>query len=155
MDIPESQDGLPTQHDPVMEPFDSIFPAPYLGASSWSSASFHHLGGYGLHSTVQSGFDFTGPSSALSHINAIAEIPSAAGSSVFNANINMAGVVDGVAGPQAMGPPKLPRKPKAMTLREQDWQPVKARVIELHIEQGLPLPEVRARIEREMGFEAT
>jgi hypothetical protein len=54
-----------------------------------------------------------------------------------------------------MGPPtKLPRKKKAPTLRAGDWEPYKARIIELHITQKLPLPEVQKKIEEEFGFTA-
>src|SRR5215469_1913655 len=54
----------------------------------------------------------------------------------------------------SMGPPSRPRKPKAPTLRAGDWEPVKARVIELHINQNLPLPKVRDIIEQEFNFKA-
>ncbi|KAJ9636760.1 hypothetical protein H2199_007754 [Coniosporium tulheliwenetii] len=53
-----------------------------------------------------------------------------------------------------MGPPTNPRKRKAPTLRAEDWEPYKARIIELHIEQNRPLPEVKDTIEREFGFQA-
>jgi hypothetical protein len=54
-------------------------------------------------------------------------------------------------------PPKL-RKRKAPTLRRDDWEPVKARVIELHITQKRPLPEVKEIVEGEfkaIDFTAT
>lgn len=50
------------------------------------------------------------------------------------------------------------RKRKAPTLREADWEPVKTRVIELHIQEGLSLPEVKNIIEEEyelIEFRAT
>jgi hypothetical protein len=54
-----------------------------------------------------------------------------------------------------MAPPPNPRKQKAPTLRVDDWKPVKARVIELHITQKLPLPEVKKIVERDLpGFTA-
>jgi hypothetical protein len=59
---------------------------------------------------------------------------------------------------QPMAPPPNPRKRKAPTLRRDEWEPVKARVIELHISQNLPLPEVKERVEEEFkssGFTAT
>jgi hypothetical protein len=57
---------------------------------------------------------------------------------------------------QIMAPPTNPRKRKAPTLRIDDWDPVKARVIELHIDQKLPLYEVKNTIEKEFtGFTAT
>ena len=53
-------------------------------------------------------------------------------------------------------PPTRPRKRKAPTLREVDWEPHKARIIELHITQNSPLPlkEVKDIIARETGFNA-
>lgn len=54
----------------------------------------------------------------------------------------------------AMGPPTNPRKRKAPTLRESDWQPYKARILELHIEQKRPLREVKEIIELEFDFTA-
>jgi hypothetical protein len=59
---------------------------------------------------------------------------------------------------QTMAPPPNRRKRKAPTLRSNDWQPVKARVIELHIAQKEPLPKVKRIIEEEFklsGFSAT
>jgi hypothetical protein len=47
-----------------------------------------------------------------------------------------------------------PRKRKAATLRADDWEPYKDRILELHIEQKRPLPEVRQTLEKEYGFEA-
>jgi|SRR5579871_3427786 len=59
---------------------------------------------------------------------------------------------------QPMAPPPNPRKRKAPTLCVDDWEPVKARVIELHITNKLPLPEVKEIVEEEfksIGFTAT
>jgi hypothetical protein len=59
---------------------------------------------------------------------------------------------------QLITPQPNPRKRKAPTLRNDDWEPVKARVIELHITEKLPLPEVKERVEQEfkaIGFTAT
>ena len=53
-----------------------------------------------------------------------------------------------------MGPPTKPRKRKAPTLRADAWEPYKARIVELHIRQGLPLREVREIIMKEFGFTA-
>lgn len=47
------------------------------------------------------------------------------------------------------------RKPKSRTLRPKDWEPHKARAIELHINQDKPLEEVKDIIQKETGFEAT
>jgi hypothetical protein len=54
----------------------------------------------------------------------------------------------------SMGPPTRTRKRKAPTLRAEDWEPYKARIIELHIQQDLPLQEVKDAIQIEFGFEA-
>lgn len=56
----------------------------------------------------------------------------------------------------SMGPPTRTRKRKAPTLHADDWEPYKARIIELHIEQDPPLPlrEVKDTIETEFGFVA-
>ncbi|KAJ4329557.1 hypothetical protein N0V87_010753 [Didymella glomerata] len=54
------------------------------------------------------------------------------------------------AGPaSSMGPPDRPRKRKAATLRADDWEPYKKRILDLHIEQKRPLPEVKQMIEEE------
>jgi hypothetical protein len=53
-----------------------------------------------------------------------------------------------------MRPPDRPRKRKAATLRADDWEPHKKRILDLHIEQKRPLPEVRQTIEKEYGFKA-
>jgi hypothetical protein len=47
------------------------------------------------------------------------------------------------------------RKRKAPTLRDVDWEPVKRRIIELHITQNISLPDVKERVKKEFGFEAT
>ena len=56
----------------------------------------------------------------------------------------------------SMGPPPKRRKRKAPTLRAVDWEPYKARIIELHITQKPPLSlkEVKDTLEREFGFVA-
>lgn len=53
-----------------------------------------------------------------------------------------------------MGPPTRPRKRKAPTLRASDWEPYKARIVELHITEKWPLQEVREAIKMEFGFTA-
>jgi hypothetical protein len=59
------------------------------------------------------------------------------------------------AGPASpMGPPDRPRKRKAATLCADYWEPYKKRILDLHIEQKKPLPEVRQTIEKEYGFKA-
>ena len=47
------------------------------------------------------------------------------------------------------------RKRKAPTLRASDWEPVKCRIIELHIARNISLPDVKEHIKKEFGFEAT
>jgi len=47
-----------------------------------------------------------------------------------------------------------PRKKKAQTLRETDWEPYKDRIIQLHVTEKRPLSEVRILIEQEFGFNA-
>jgi hypothetical protein len=59
---------------------------------------------------------------------------------------------------QTMAPPPNPRKRKAPTLLLHDWEPVKARLIELHIVKKIPLPKVKKILEEEFkssGFSAT
>jgi hypothetical protein len=60
---------------------------------------------------------------------------------------------------QSMAPPAAQsRKRKAPTLRNEDWEPIKTRVIDLHIAQRLPLPRVKEMVEQEFkstGFTAT
>ena len=46
------------------------------------------------------------------------------------------------------------RKRKAPTLKADAWEPYKARVIELHINQAMPLPKVKEIIENEFNFTA-
>ncbi|WXC58018.1 hypothetical protein SNK03_003916 [Fusarium graminearum] len=53
-----------------------------------------------------------------------------------------------------MGPPPKRRKKKAPTLRANDWEPYKTRILELHDEQKVPLPKVKTMIEEEFGFTA-
>ena len=51
--------------------------------------------------------------------------------------------------------PNLPKKLKSRNTREADWEPLKTRIIELHISQGLSLQEVRETLRNEAGFDAT
>lgn len=61
-----------------------------------------------------------------------------------------------IARQQSMAPPALnPRKRKAPTLHADDWIPVKARIVELHLDENMPLPEVKGKIEQEFPFRAT
>jgi hypothetical protein len=54
----------------------------------------------------------------------------------------------------SMRPPDRPRKRKAATLRAEDWEPYKKRILDLHIEQKVPLLKVRELIVEEYGFKA-
>ncbi|OAL53528.1 TPR-like protein [Pyrenochaeta sp. DS3sAY3a] len=54
--------------------------------------------------------------------------------------------------PSSMGPPSRPRKPKAPTLRDDDWEPYRERIRHLHVTQGLSVSEVRDKIKEEFGF---
>lgn len=54
----------------------------------------------------------------------------------------------------SMGPPSRPRKRKAATIRADAWEPYKARILELHVEQDIPLKKVIEVIKDEFGFTA-
>lgn len=51
-------------------------------------------------------------------------------------------------------PPTKTRKKKAPTLTADAWNPYKDRIVELHIEQNLPLSKVKETMEKEFGFTA-
>lgn len=55
--------------------------------------------------------------------------------------------------PALIGPSR-PRKRKAKTLKEPDWEPYRDRIRELHFEQKMPLPKVMEKIEEQYGFRA-
>jgi hypothetical protein len=50
-------------------------------------------------------------------------------------------------------PTKL-RKKKAPTLRRQDWEPVRARILELHDKEKKTVAQLRSIIDAEFGFKA-
>ncbi|KAG9503278.1 hypothetical protein J7337_006121 [Fusarium musae] len=52
------------------------------------------------------------------------------------------------------GPPRKSRKKKAPTLRDEDFEPFKDRILELYETQKLPLEKVKSIIEEEFGFTA-
>jgi hypothetical protein len=59
---------------------------------------------------------------------------------------------------QSMAPPPKSRKQKAQRLHCDKWELVKPRIIELHITQKLPLPEVKKIVEEDfklLEFTAT
>jgi hypothetical protein len=68
-------------------------------------------------------------------------------------NVDLSSRIQTTSAP-SMGPPSRPRKKKASTLRASAWEPYKARIFELHITQGLPLKEVKKKIEEEFEFTA-
>ncbi|KAF5571876.1 kinesin light chain 2 [Fusarium pseudoanthophilum] len=53
-----------------------------------------------------------------------------------------------------MGPPQKSRKRKAPTLRDEDWEPFRDRILELYETQKLPLEKVKSMMEEEFGFTA-
>jgi hypothetical protein len=55
---------------------------------------------------------------------------------------------------QDIVPDTRPRRKKARTLRESDWEPYRDRIIQLHLTERRPLPEVKNMIEQETGFAA-
>ncbi len=56
--------------------------------------------------------------------------------------------------PAPMGPPIQPRKRKAPTLRAEDWEPYKTRILQLQKER-LTIPQLIEKIKAEYGFIAT
>ncbi|KAF4445866.1 TPR-like protein [Fusarium austroafricanum] len=55
---------------------------------------------------------------------------------------------------QMMPPPPKQRRKKAPTLRAKDWEPYKARILELHDTQKKPLQKVKEIMEEEFNFVA-
>ncbi|CVK90685.1 uncharacterized protein FPRN_07256 [Fusarium proliferatum] len=53
-----------------------------------------------------------------------------------------------------LGPPRKSRKKKAPTLRDEDFEPFKDRILELYETQKLSLQKVKSMIEEEFGFTA-
>lgn len=53
-----------------------------------------------------------------------------------------------------VAPVRGARKRKAPTLRADDWEPYKSRIVQLHITQGLSLNKVKGMITEEFGFAA-
>ncbi|KAH6882639.1 Clr5 domain-containing protein [Alternaria rosae] len=47
-----------------------------------------------------------------------------------------------------------PRRKRARTLRESDWEPYKDRIKQLHVTEKRPLPEVKMLMEQEFSFTA-
>ncbi len=47
------------------------------------------------------------------------------------------------------------RKRRAPTTKDHHWEPLKARIIELHTEEKLPVKKLMAVIQEETGFDAT
>jgi len=61
--------------------------------------------------------------------------------------------VQDIAAP-SIPPPTKTRYRKAPTLTAEAWNPYKDRIVELHIEQNLPLSKVKEAMEKEFGFTA-
>lgn len=61
--------------------------------------------------------------------------------------------VQDIAAPPILPPTKM-RKRKAPKLTAEAWNPYKDRIVELHIEQNLPLSKVKETMEKEFGFTA-
>jgi hypothetical protein len=53
----------------------------------------------------------------------------------------------------SMQPPPKPRKPKARTLRDSDWDPYRTRLTELYT-SGTTLKDMKKIIEEEFNFHA-
>lgn len=51
-----------------------------------------------------------------------------------------------------MGPPRRTRKKKAMTLRAEDWELYKERIVDLHITNNMPLPKVMQFMKENHSF---
>ena len=63
------------------------------------------------------------------------------------------GVTHAASTSQAMAPPILSRKrKKAPTMREKDWEPMKARIVELYVTNKEPLTAVREHVHAEFGL---
>ena len=70
-------------------------------------------------------------------------------------NVSCSSIDQDVLAP-SMNTPSRSRKRKSLTLRNVEWEPYKARIIELHITRNPPLSlkEVKDTMEREFGFVA-
>ncbi|KAF5666739.1 kinesin light chain 2 [Fusarium circinatum] len=73
------------------------------------------------------------------------------GSSVDNLEVLGAAQITPTA---TIGPPRKTRKKKAPTLRDEDFEPFKDRILELYETHKLPLEKVKTMIEEEFGFTA-
>lgn len=123
----------------------------------------NHFASYTPGSATSDGANLPGP--VLAGDNTAAHVPIFPASNQFLNNAAMlsqnlpvytaSGNASNALQPLMPPPPLSSRKRKAPTLRDGDWTPVKARILELHIEQNTPLPTVKILIEEEFSFEAT
>lgn len=73
----------------------------------------------------------------------------------FSDHMNGLGAADAqITTTPTPGPPRKSRKKKAPTLRDEDFEPFKDRILELYETQKLPLGKVKSMIEEEFGFTA-
>ena len=114
----------------ALEPYDNVSALGYPALNTTPTPE--ELGS--AHNTLHS-FDSPPPDRSQPH-----NFQSSTGSDVRNTSTS------------SMGPPTITRKRKAQTLHDEDWEPYKARVIELHIERNLPLPKVKKIMENESGL---
>ncbi|QGI64122.1 hypothetical protein CEK26_008074 [Fusarium fujikuroi] len=69
-------------------------------------------------------------------------------------NMDGLGAAAQIAPTPTTGPPRKSRKKKAPTLRDEDFEPFKDRILELYETQKLSLEKVKSMIEEEFGFTA-
>jgi hypothetical protein len=163
---PLGSDSVP-QGFPIGDPFpppNPLYPVihstPSSSYSPWAPLYPYNQGGYPPHQAVQThgnnttAFDSNG---FAGHQMSLSLEPTPTNTFAPLQQLPISASTDD-AHVQSMAPPPKPRKRKAPTLRDDDWEPVKARVIELHITQNVPLPEVKQIVEEEsksIGFTAT
>ncbi|KEZ45389.1 hypothetical protein SAPIO_CDS2224 [Scedosporium apiospermum] len=139
MDFP--MDDLPAFH----EPFPTLHPTTFLELYELTGMDLAPRGQAPevlLAPGLASGEGYTLPSlDAFAALSATSQNTSLPDDAVEVANVSM-------------GPPTRPRKRKAGTLKAEDWEPRRPFIKRLHIDQGLPLKEVKNRMESEFGFKA-
>ena len=139
MDFP--MDDLPAFH----EPFPTLHPTTFLELYELTGMDLAPRGQAPevlLAPGLASGEGYTLPSlDAFAALSATSQNTSLPDDAVEVANVSM-------------GPPTRPRKRKAGTWKAEDWEPRRPFIKRLHIDQGLPLKEVKNRMESEFGFKA-
>ena len=135
---------------------ESVFSNGYI---QWPTFSSHDQGGYHPGPAAQ-----TYDNDPVSHRGRLAGAQVAVSLSQYPKPIatqpHQLQIYGGASGEylQPMAPLPKSRKRKAPTLSLSDWEPVKARVIELYVALDLRLSEVKKKIEEEFkssGFTAT